>query len=57
MIKRNMEIAQSNANKKVDQSTVLYSLLDCINVQSNFIDKRKSVCSKDLGHNVQFGRK
>ena len=57
LIKRKLEIAKENANKKVDQSTVLYSLLDCINVQSNFIDKEKSICSKSLGHNTQFGRK
>lgn len=57
LIKRKLEIAKDNANKKVDQSTVLYSLLDCINVQSNFIDKEKSICSKSIGHNTRFGRK
>ena len=55
-IKGKLEIAKKNINKKIDQSTVLYSLLDCINVQSAFIDKRKSICSKSLGENIKFGR-
>ena len=56
LIKRKLEIAKENINEKTDQSTVLYSLLDCINVQSTFIDKRKSVCSESLGKDTKFGR-
>ena len=47
-IKQNLEIAKNNTHKKVDQSTVIHSILDCIEVESNLINKRKSVCSSSL---------
>ena len=47
-------MAQYNSNRVVDHSTVLYSLLGCISIQSNFIDKRKSICSRSLVEGIKF---
>ena len=46
--KKKLEVANSNVNKKIDQSSVLYSILDCVGMQSNLIDKRKSICAVEL---------
>ena len=56
IITQNLKMAQCNSKKVVDHSTVLYSLLDCVGIQSNFIDKRKSICSKSLGEGIKFGK-
>jgi glucan phosphoethanolaminetransferase (alkaline phosphatase superfamily) len=48
-LRRNLEIAKGNVDKKIDQSTVLHSLLDCIKIKSSLIDKSKSICSNVLG--------
>jgi lipid A ethanolaminephosphotransferase len=45
---KNLKVAKGNENKKVDQSTVIHSILDCLGIDSSFIDKRKSICSKLL---------
>jgi lipid A ethanolaminephosphotransferase len=52
-LKQNLEIAQSNILKKVDQSTVVHSLLDCIKIESNLIDKKKSICSSSLDERIK----
>ena len=48
-INQNLKMAKNNVHKKVDQSTVIHSILDCIGVKSNLIDKRKSICAATLG--------
>ena len=50
-VKQNLKIASNNMHKKVDQSTVIHSILDCIGVKSEMINKRKSVCAVTLGDN------
>ncbi len=47
-IKNKMLNATYNSAKKVDQSSLIYSILDCINIESDFINKQKSVCSESF---------
>ena len=56
-IASNLKVASENIFKKIDQSSVFHSLLDCINVDSDIIDNKKSVCSSSLGEGNLFGRK
>jgi glucan phosphoethanolaminetransferase (alkaline phosphatase superfamily) len=39
---------KNNLNKFVDQSYVFHSVLDCMGVKSNAIDKNKSLCNRQL---------
>ncbi|MFQ3307590.1 MAG: glucan phosphoethanolaminetransferase (alkaline phosphatase superfamily) [Candidatus Midichloriaceae bacterium] len=56
-IQENINKAEKNQNIKIDQSTVIHSILDCINVKSEFIDKRKSICSSELGKGIVFAQR
>ncbi len=46
--RKRFAILKSNMHKRLDQSHVFYSILDCIGVESSAIDKTKSICSRSL---------